>query len=85
MILIFILALAQITKPPEFEEPGKFQTGVAAGTVDGSSHVSAERAVVNQELVAILRHLPGYEEGVRLMEGQMPGAAQTFFETNRLK
>ena len=84
-MLIFMLALAQITKPPEFEERGKFQTGMSAGTVDGSSHVSAERAVVNQELVAILRNLPGYAEGVRLMEGQMPGAAQTFFEAKRLK
>ena len=84
-MLIFFLALAQINKPPEFEENGKFQTSVAASTVDGSSHVSAERAVVNQELVSILRQLPGYAEGVRLMEGQMPGAAQTFFETKRLK
>ncbi len=85
MILFSLLVLAQITKPPEFEEAGKFQTSAATGTVDGSSHVSAERAVVNQELVAILRPLPGYAEGVRLMESQMPGAAQSFFEARRLK
>lgn len=80
-----MLALAQVTKPPEFDENSKFQTGAVATTVDGSSHVSAERAAVNQELLTILRKLPGYAEGVRLMEGQMLGAAQALFEAKRLK
>ena len=74
-MLFTLMLLAQITKPPEFEEPRKFETS-AAGAVDGSSHVSAERAAVNEELLTILRRLPGFAEGVRLMEGQMPGAAQ---------
>jgi tetratricopeptide (TPR) repeat protein len=85
VLLIAMLALAQVTNPPEFEENTRFQTGTAATTVDGSSHVSAERAAVNQELVTILRKLPGHDEGVRLIEGQMPAAAQSFFETQRLK
>ncbi|MBY0506296.1 MAG: hypothetical protein K2X03_20425 [Bryobacteraceae bacterium] len=83
MTFLAILLFAQITKPPEFEDAGKFATSPAAGTVDGSSHVAAERAVVNQELLAILRRLPGYAEGVHLIEGQMPGAAQAHFEAKR--
>lgn len=83
MMLCALLMLAQITKPPEFDEPAKFETSPAASTVDGSSHVAAERAVVNQELLTILRRLPGYGEGVRLIESQMPGAAQTHFEARR--
>ncbi len=85
VIAILILALAQITKPPEFEENGKFQTGNAAGSVDGSSHVSAERAVVNQELLSLLRKRPEYAEGVRLIERQLPGAAQAEFDRKQLK
>ena len=83
MTLFAILLLAQITKPPEFEEATKFETSKSTGTVDGSSHVSAERAAVNQELLAILRRLPGYADGVRLIESQMPAAAQSHFEAKR--
>lgn len=83
--LILILALAQITKPPEFEENGKFQTGNAASSVDGSSHVSAERGVVNRELLSLLRKVPAYAEGVSLIERQLPGAAQAEFERKQLQ
>jgi len=83
MTFFALLLLAQITKPPEFEERSKFETSKSASTVDGSSHVSAERVAVNQELLAILRGLPEYEEGIRLIENQMPGAAETHFRAKR--
>lgn len=73
---------AQITKPPEFQENRKIQAGAAE--LDGSSHVSAERTELHQGLVNRLRALPGHAEGVRLLESQLFGPAEQFFEKQGL-
>ena len=72
----------QITKPPEFQENRKIQGGAAP--IDGSSHVSAERTELHQGLLQRLRAVPGHAEGVRLLESQLFGPAEQFFEKQHL-
>lgn len=78
LLLVTMLSRAQITGAPEFREDGKFQRGAAAA-LDGTSHVSALRPAINEELVARLRALPGYAEGVRLIESRLLGPAEEYF------
>ncbi|MCX6589977.1 MAG: hypothetical protein NTZ56_00500 [Acidobacteria bacterium] len=73
---------AQITKPPEFQENRKIQAGAAS--LDGSSHVSAERTELHRALLDRLRALPRYAEGVRLLESQLFGPAEQLFEKQGL-
>ncbi len=73
---------AQITKPPEFQENRKIQAGAAS--LDGSSHVSAERTELHRALLDRLRALPRYAEGVRLLESQLFGPAEQHFEKQGL-
>ena len=56
MRLVLLLAvtgllLGQIGKPPEFLEGAVFQTNKAPGTLDGTSHVAADRAQINETLL----------------------------------
>ncbi|MEJ7606904.1 MAG: hypothetical protein WKF37_11695, partial [Bryobacteraceae bacterium] len=80
-----LCAGAQINTPPEFQENGKFQRGQAAGGVDGTSHVSPQRAEVNHELVDRLRALPDFAAGARLIEQGMLGPAEEHFRDRGLK
>ncbi len=66
LIVPVAIGWAQIASPPEFREPGTFQRGTSAATVDGTSHASPQRAEVNHELVTRLRALPNLREGLRL-------------------
>ncbi len=82
-----LLSLAQIGKPPEFQESGAFRPGAATGTVDGTSHVAAERSQINNELVVRLRALPpspALREGLRLIDNRLLTAADEHFRNNGL-
>ncbi len=84
IVASFTLALAQITKPPEFQSSTKVQTGAAAATVDGTSHVAVEQARIDEELVSRLRKLPGHGEGIRLIEAKLlPVATEHFLKNNQ--
>ncbi len=48
----------------QFQDGAKFQTSGAAGRVDGTSHVSAERAETNERLLALLRVHPVYTAAI---------------------
>ena len=76
---------AQIGKPPEFQNDGKFQTSTSAGMVDGTSHVSANREQINEELVSQLRRLPGSADGVRLIGNRMLPLAEESFRKSGLE
>ncbi|MBC7926850.1 MAG: hypothetical protein H7039_14455 [Bryobacteraceae bacterium] len=85
VLLLPLLSWGQITKPPEFQDKGTFQRGGASATLDGSSHVSAQRTVINQELLERLRALPGHAEGASLLANGMLGPAADHFEENGLR
>lgn len=77
--MYLLLLLAQVTAPPEFQSTATFQTGPGAATVDGTTHTAAEQARINGEIVRRLKALAGHEEGARLIESKLYGAAETVF------
>jgi predicted Zn-dependent protease len=54
-VLGVVMAAAQVTQPPAFEEPAAFRTGAAP--VEGTSHVSARREEISAALVRQLEVL----------------------------
>ena len=84
MLLVPLTVDAQISQPPEFQGSPKFRTNPNTGTIDGTSHISAEREQINEELVKHLRGLEGYADGVRLIDNHMVAAAQEEFRKKRL-
>ena len=83
-ILAVLPVYSQVASPPEFQSDTSFHKDRAAATVDGTSHASAEQTRVHEELLSRLRRLPGHEEGVRLIDGKMLGAAEELFRKRRL-
>ncbi len=73
------LLLAQIGSPPEFQPGGAFQTSPAAGSLDGTSHIAAERTQINESLVNLLRAIPEAAEGVKLIENRLLREAELWF------
>lgn len=73
------LLLAQIGSPPEFQPAESFQTSPAAGSLDGTSHVAAERTQINENLVNLLRAIPEAAEGVKLIENRLLREAERQF------
>ena len=85
ILLVPLLVEAQISQPPEFQGSPKFRTNPNTGTIDGTSHISAEREQINEELVKHLRRLDGYADGVRLIDNHMVAAAQDEFRKKHLE
>lgn len=77
--MVLILLLAQVTAPPEFQSTATFQTSAGAATVDGTTHTAAEQARINGEIVRRLKALEGHEEGARLVDSKLYGAAEAAF------
>ncbi|GEM_PF-1510722 len=75
---------AQITSAPEFKSGPVFQKDRTAATVDGTSHASAEKTLLNTEVMSRLKQLGGYEGGVRLIEAKLLPAAQAWFHDHKL-
>lgn len=68
---------AQIGKPPEFQETGKIQSSDAARQVDGTTHVSADRAETNARLTGLLKDYPAAGPAVeKYLAGDLAGSAQ---------
>jgi tetratricopeptide (TPR) repeat protein len=74
-----VLLLAQIGSPPEFQSSGTFQSSPSAGSLDGSSHVAAERTQINESLVRHLRATPEAAPGIRLIENRLLREAELHF------
>lgn len=82
LIAMPVLLLAQIGSPPEFQAAGTFQSSPSAGSLDGSSHVAAERTQINESLLRLLRAIPEAAPGVRLIENRLLGEAELHFRKN---
>ena len=77
--MFLILLLAQVTAPPEFQSTGAFQSSPTAAAVDGTTHTAAEQARINNEIVRRLKALAGHDEGARLVDAKLYGAAEAAF------
>jgi tetratricopeptide (TPR) repeat protein len=77
--MYLLLLLAQVTAPPEFQSTATFQTSAGAATVDGTTHTAAEQARIDGEIVRRLKALAGHEEGARLIDAKLYGAAEAVF------
>lgn len=73
------LLFGQIGQPPEFQDGSVFQTKPTAGALDGTSHVAADRAQLNETLLNLLRGVAGAGEGVKLIERRMLRAAEDLY------
>ncbi len=78
------LIFGQIGKPPEFQDGAVFQTPKASGVLDGTSHVAADRAQINETLLRLLRRVTGAGEGVMLLERRMPRAAEELYRRDKM-
>ncbi len=78
------LLFGQIGTPPEFQEGAVFQTKPTAGALDGTSHVAADRAQLNETLLNLLRGVAGAGEGVKLIERRMLRAAEELYRRDRM-
>lgn len=66
----------QIAQPPEFQDKGTFQTSGGARQVDGTTHVSADRAETNARLAELLRGYPAAGPAVeKYLSGDLAGSA----------
>jgi len=91
VFLLPVLAWSQITKPPEFEQPGAFRTAPAQSGLDGTSHVAAQHQRLSASLLSHLANLDltglsqserdAFDAGRRLLAQSMGAAALQHFRS----
>jgi tetratricopeptide (TPR) repeat protein len=73
---------AQIGSPPEFQSAGAFQASPTASSLDGTSHIAAERTQINETLIQLLRAVPTATAGVKLIDNRLLREAELHFRKN---